>query len=183
MTSLLALVKQFQQTRDLGVADEIITIIRPTLHFWISAGARSQAVDDVLQETLIAIFTNLDKIEFQSDAHFYGFCKGIARNKIVDDFRRFGRTSAKEDHDSETWDKIHESLIDILETYGDKESVKELIEILMKVRPPCAFYIYAHYIAGYSFSEIAGIFNFPTEAAAGVATRRCLKLARELIDE
>jgi RNA polymerase sigma-70 factor (ECF subfamily) len=138
-------------------------------------------VDDVLQDTLIAIVLGLPRFEGKTDAQFHAYCYRIARNKVVDAFRRLGKESGRIFPDEEFWEHIAEA--DPPLSKEEREQLREAMDLLAAVRPPCLDLLIAHYIEAQTFAHIAEEFDFASEDAARMATGRCLRLARELLEE
>jgi RNA polymerase sigma factor (sigma-70 family) len=187
MVSAIELVHQYQRSKDdkerLQLADEIVVLITPSMELFIRLRTPQDIVEDVLQETLVAIAFGLDAFKGDSDGQFYGFCYLICWRRIVDALRKRGKIRQHELTGEELWDVISNMAADSPLSEAEREQLREALELLAEVRPPCVDYLLAHYIAGLTFDQISAVFDFPSEAAAGVATRRCLKLARELLEE
>ena len=187
MGELIKLVKRYQKSRDhkerLDLADEIVVIVSPPLHLYICLRCPKELVDDVLQETLIAIALRLDTFEGDTDQQFYGFCHIICRNKIVDALRRHTRKKQRELSSEDIWEAVMNSEAEAPMAKEQREILRGAMELLAAVRPPCKLYLESHYIDGLTFAEMSVEFSFPSEDAARMATRRCLQLARELLEE
>lgn len=181
MGELINLVKEYQRTHDPVVGDEIVRRISPGLRLRIRLHAPLEMVDDLLQETLIAVMVRIDHFKADTDAQFHGYCYTITRNKIADAFRRQGREPEFQFQGEEFWRAIAETKPALTE--AELEQLREIMDFLAEVRPPCLIYLTAHYIAGLTFDEMREEFGFPSEDAARVATRRCLLLARELAED
>jgi len=189
--TLIQLVKRFQESRNpkerLELADRIVVILSPDLHLYIASRAwtqraRAEMVEDILQEVLVAIAVKLDKFVGDTKEQFYGFCYGVTGHKVIDALRKDGRISAHEFTGDELWDAVLESEKQDPLTTEERERLREALDLLEKVRPPCVVYLLARYLGRMRFKEMKEEFGFPSEEAAGAATRRCLQLARELLE-
>lgn len=189
MDELIQLVKQYQRCKGQGkrlqIADQIVVTISPQLGLFISLRVfnDSALIDDILQESLIAIALKLDVFEGNDDSQFYAYCYTVCRNKTVDALRRSRKIRAHEFTGEKLWDLIINTAIKPTLTENEREMLREALELLAAVRPPCLEYLLAHYVIGMTYEEMAAVFGFPSADAAGIATRRCLRLARELLEE
>jgi RNA polymerase sigma factor (sigma-70 family) len=164
----------------LKLSDAIVTVISPFLHLYISHRVPPAMVDDVLQETLIGIMKSAKKFEGRADAQFYAYCYCICRYKIADALRREGKIRQHEFRGEELWKAVLESASEWPLPETTREKLQVALAKLAAVRPPCLAYLLEHYIVGLTFAEMSKVFNFPSAAAARMATSRCLALAREL---
>ena len=136
-----------------------------------------------MQEVLVALAQGLPRIRGNSDAECWTWCYRIARNKIYNDFQQKAR------HPEETWDA--ESLWQAVEasertepiSAADRLMLKDVLARLKQVKPPCYDYLWGHFFLGWSYGELANVFGLPSEDAAGMQVRRCLKLAESLTNE
>jgi RNA polymerase sigma factor (sigma-70 family) len=193
MDTLIDLVKRFQRSSDpvekLALADELVVRLSPDLHLYITLRSQTQngslEVDDILQEALLGITLGLKKFAGDNDSQFFGFCYDICRKRIVDALRRHGRIHAHEFSGDELWAKILAVENKLKLTPEQRDKLRDAMNLLEEVRPPCVTYLVAHYLDGLTFKEMQEEeeFGFPSEAAAYMATRRCLELARELVAE
>jgi len=189
MDTLIDLVKRFQRSSDpdekLALADQIVVRLSPDLHLYITLRSQtpngSLEVDDILQEALVGIVLGLNKFAGDNDSQFFGFCYDICRKRIVDALRRHGRIHAHEFSGDEPWEAILAVANNKSLTPEERASLRDAMKLLEAVRPPCVKYLVAHYLDGLTFKEMQEEFGFPSEAAAYMATRRCLELARELV--
>src|SRR5688572_6836368 len=185
MDALIDLVKQFQKSRDdavrLELGDRIVVILSPDLHLYITRRAPKKLVDDILQEALIAIALGLDKFDGDTNERFYGFCYGVCFYEVVDALRRDGRINKHEFSSDELWNAVLESERKEPLTPEDRELLREVLDLLEEVRPPCVAYLEAHFVQGMTFEQVREEFDFPSADAARMKTRRCLLLARELM--
>lgn len=180
MGELIKLVKTYQHSHDPAVGDSIVREISSPLRLFLSGQVSKQAVDDLLQATLLGIFLGLKSFKGKSDAQFYGYCYTVARRRVIDLWRKRGREPEFVFPENEFWEAIAQPKPPL--TKREREQLETVMELLAAVRPPCVLYLMARYINGMTFEEISETFDFPSPAAAGVATRRCLRLAKELAE-
>ena len=185
MDTLIDLVNRFQRSSDpdekLALADQIVVRLSPDLHLFIAPRVPPNLVDDVLQETLIAVALGLDTFQGHTDKQFYGFCYTRCRNKCVDALRKASVIQKHEFSGEELWSAVLESERKEPLTDEEREMLREALDLLAEVRPPCVDYLVAHYVVGMTFEEMGAEFGFPSEDAARMKTHRCLLLARELL--
>ena len=151
MSSLIELVKAFQQSGDLEIAGEIVDRLSPDLHRYIHVRLHlPDAVDDVLQETLIAIGKSLLRFTGDSDQKFRAYCYAICSNKIVDALRKHGKTTAVEISTDEIWEAVTASAVEEPISAEERDRLEHAINLVAIVRPPCRDYLLARYVDGLS---------------------------------
>jgi RNA polymerase sigma factor (sigma-70 family) len=182
MSELVTLYRRFQSTTDLeqkmSRAEELIRCIEPRLRLYIAASCPPEMVDDVVQETLIAIAKSLIRLRGQSEEEIAGWCYRIASRRLADKLRK---------RKSEPLDRLSPEGLQELEAVeekplaaGQKDDLDYALSLLKIAKPPCYNYLLSYYILGMDYAEMAEAFSMKYDAMR-IKIGRCLKLANSLI--
>src|ERR1035437_4014707 len=164
------------------LAGKLATILARELRVFVIGRIPPSFVDDVMQETMKAIFINLFKFLGKTEKEFWGWCKQIARNKTTDRLR------------SEKPDRLKyfpsEELLQLAESSDtgasslspeDRVDLKYALDLLAKSALDCRHLLWDHYVIGMEYAEIAEIWELKYDAVR-MRIKRCLETARSLLN-
>ena len=178
---LIDMVNSYRQTTDLKtrlpLAGFIYCEIEPDLRLFIFGRVHPSATEDVLQEVLKAIFTNLDKFRGKTEKEFLGWCYRIARNKVNDQLRKQSADRTQPVPQEELWQFVDES--------GplspqDKMDLESAMNLLTESKPKCRDLLWKHFVIGLELKEMAKEFNLKSDAVR-MKIKRCLDGAQGLM--
>jgi RNA polymerase sigma factor (sigma-70 family) len=141
---------------------------------------RPNAAEDVLQEVLKAIDISLKNFRGETDAQFRGWCKGIARHKIHDQYHAQKNERAQLMPPEELCQVVDASAQDASLLAGDRHDLEYAMKLLAESNPDCGSYLWKHYVLGLDYAEIAEEKNVKYDAAR-MKVGRCLEEVRKLV--
>lgn len=184
MDNLIKAVKTFRLSAGLAerlrLAEEILNFVEPCLRRFVFGKIDGAAADDALQEILRAIATSLKQFRGETDAEFWGWCYGIARNKLNDQFRRQAADRLVSMPPEDLGRLVDTSATLRPLSPAEAHDFKLVMAILAKSQPGCYQLLWKHYITGLDYSEIAKAAQ-TTYDAARMQVSRCLKTAQSLL--
>lgn len=130
--------------------DDLLRRYEPALRGFIVRRVAPQAVDDVLQETLIACWTGLS--QYAGRNRFKAWLYGIAIHKCQDFYRRQGQTTHQEV-------ELPLDLPDSANAYRAIELREEIQDILRRLPDVQREVIELYYYAELTLPEIASVLN------------------------
>lgn len=166
--------------RKFAAADGLASYIAPKLHRYISAFCPRDAVDDVLQESLVGIAQALPK--FRGIGEFDHWCFRITHNKLVNYLEAERRRIVHAIDIEQLWKLIDASAETTALTVEARERLEEALELVTKAKPPCLYYLLQRFIYGLDFEELGRSMG-KTKDAARVQVARCIELAKKLISK
>jgi len=163
--------------RRLEIANLVYTEIHHDLRIYLITRVEPNSVEDVLNETLMAIFSSLDKFRENSNEQFFKWCYRIARNKACD-MRRKDRLDILPMEE-------FSQLLDASATQeplspGDKLDFEHLMNLLKKSKPNCRELLLDHFYFGFNLVELGEELKLKYDAVR-MRVERCLETARELM--
>ena len=155
-------------------------MVSPSLLSFITRHLRSDLVDDVYQETQLALATKIDRCRAQTDDAVWAWCYRLARNKIADQWRRDRRNAAL----SLDLEEVRRAA----ETSAEEESISPTerldldyaLALLRAAKPPCVDLLWERLGLDLSLKEVAAIYGLSADAAR-MQVNRCLELAQKLV--
>ena len=183
MDELIQLVRAYQKTAELAdrerLADAIFTQIEPELRRYVNGKIRPQYADDVLQEVLKAVVISLPKF---SSEDFMSWCRGIARNKIYDQYQANAKASERFQAlpPEEVTELVSLSVAATPLATGERLDLDYAMKLLAESKPECVESLLRHYVDGLDYGEIAEEQNVNYDAAR-MKVGRCLETVRELV--
>jgi RNA polymerase sigma-70 factor (ECF subfamily) len=157
----------------------------PILHRWatgrLPAWARGLVdTDDLIQETLLKTFRNLDEFEPRHDGAFGAYLRNSINNRIRDEIRRVNRgplrVELRDDYRSHGSSPLEEAI-------GD-EALERYEAALLKLSEDDRALVLTRIEMGLSYKDVAAATNRPNADAARMAVSRALlKLATEMDHE
>jgi RNA polymerase sigma factor (sigma-70 family) len=182
MDSLQTWVSEYQSCeyldRRLVLAERIARALWPKLHRFLSARCPRADVDDLTQDTVLAVIEGLPR--FEGGAEFEHWCYRIAGNKLATFLERRKRVQPV---DNETlWALIEASSRTSTMSAADRLALKEAMELVGRAKPPCQDHLQDIYFFGWTFVELGRSLG-TTEDSARMKVNRCLDLAQSLVAE
>jgi RNA polymerase sigma factor (sigma-70 family) len=185
MHELVQLARACRSTDALHVrvrfAEEIVVRVGPMLAGFIRRRVPESVVEDVLQETLIAIASDVVKFKGGTDAAFWGWCYKIAWHKAADRLRREGARPAASLELPEIRRAAEALAAESPLSTEERQYLDAALELLQQSKPPCVDYLTDRFILGLAFAELAAIYG-STPDAMRMHVDRCLELARKLVE-
>jgi RNA polymerase sigma factor (sigma-70 family) len=166
----------------LRFAEEIVARVEPMLRSFVAAHCPEAAVDDVLQEVLIAIATRAHTFKGGTDSQFWGWCYRTASHKWIDHLRRASARPTVSLEVEEIRRAVEATTPDSPLTPGDRLDLEQALKMLRRSKPPCVGYLMLHFVEGMDYREIAGLYQ-STANAVRMQIKRCLILAQQLSAE
>lgn len=184
MDELIKAVKTYRLTpaldQRLRLAEEIFRTIEPDLRFFVFSALPLPASEDVFQEVLKAVALGLEKFTGGSSGEFWGWCYGIARNKLSDHLRKQSSDRLQHMPQAELLQLIDASTTVEPLSAGDRLDLEYAMKLLTSSKPECYEYLWRHYIFGMAYAEIAAEENLKYDAVR-MKIGRCLDDARALL--
>ena len=183
MDDLIQLVRAYLKTAELAdrerLADAIFSQIEPELRRYVNGKIRPQYADDVLQEVLKAVVISLSKF---SSEDFMSWCRGIARNKIYDQYQANAKASERFQAlpPEEVTELVSLSVAATPLATGERLDLDYAMKLLAESKPECVESLLRHYVDGLDYGEIAEEQNVNYDAAR-MKVGRCLETVRELV--
>lgn len=155
---------------------KLLRQITPVLRAYLMPRLRDEArVDDVVQDVLMAIHTV--RHTYAPDQPFERWMYGIARHKMIDAMRRYGRTSGREVTDP----GLFETLSGPAANNPERAELRALMKALDKLPKKQRDIVVKTKIEGHSMAETAEQVGM-TEAAVKVAAHRAYKQLRTILE-
>lgn len=164
------------QTRE-RFAEEVVRTIGPILRIYIRSRCPKDLVDDVLQETLVAILKGQSSFAGKKDEQLRAWCIRIARHKLADALSSEKKTSALSLDDAEISRSLEYAASDGREVAALRREWADVNAILSKLDPRCRELVKERYILGYDFETI-GSSRAMSADGARMATKRCVESAQ-----
>ncbi len=134
--------------------------------------------DDLVQDALVQTFKRIDEFEPRRVGALQAYLRQAVLNRVRDEVRRKGRYPVTE-ADLELLEL--ESAASPLEEAIGREGVERYERALARLKPAERDIIIAKVEMGYSYAELAEVFDKPsTEAARKAAQRAIVRLAEEM---
>lgn len=184
MDDLLKLVKTYRLTpaldQRLRLGDEIFRHVEPKLRAFVFGSVTPSVAPDVLQEALKAVALSLRKFTGDTNGEFWAWCYRIARNKVADHFRRSASDRLQPMGEEELRAVVDASASSPPLSRGERVDLELAVKLLGRTKPECYGLLWAHYVQGFDYGEIAAEHGINYDAARMKITR-CLTEARALI--
>jgi RNA polymerase sigma factor (sigma-70 family) len=170
------------QGGDQDALEALLERYRPRLQRWARGRLPDWARDladthDLVQETLIQAFKNVEGFEIRGDGAFQAWLRQILLNRIRQEIRRASRRPAADELDSQ----LEDDQSTPLEAAVGKEATERYEQALARLKSADRDLIIARVELGQNNDEIAHAFGKPSANAARMAVERALfRLAREM---
>ena len=160
--------------------EEILSDVRPALHLYLSSRCAPDAVDDVLQLTLVVIAKSIRQFRGHSAGEFWSWCYGIAWRKSADEWRIRSKNKFEPLSEQKLWEAIEASGVGAPRSGAEKLELEEAMSILTRLEPACYQILWERYILGRELSEVGRTRRVSVDAAR-MKIDRCLLKARKLL--
>jgi RNA polymerase sigma-70 factor (ECF subfamily) len=170
---------------DLDALDRLFSRYRVPLRRWargrLPVWARDMSdTEDLVQDAVLKTLRHLHEFEYAGPGALHGYLRMAVMNRIRDELRRADRHPVPTQID----DDMPGEMPSPLDAAIGAEAVARYQAGLAQLSEDDRELIISKVECGFSYQEIAAIFNKPTAAAAGMAVRRALlKLATTMKPE
>ena len=184
MTTLMERIEQYRKTTDLITrrlcASAIYYEILGDISLFIFGKVSAFAAEDVIQDAMIAIITNLSAFRGQTEKEFLKWCYQIARRRIADQYRKKAIDRLEPFPKEELWYLIEKRQDNVRDWKLDKADLDDALNLLDKSKPECRKFLWNHYVLGFDYEEIAEESQLKYDAVR-MKIGRCLETARALL--
>lgn len=138
----------------------------------VNNSGTEEAARDIYQETVIVLYENAQKPEFELNCQLQTYIYSVARRLWLKQLKKNGRTFLlKEDDDSEMADVSE----DINEHAGREEEIEKMNLSLANLGEPCATLLRDFYVQRLSMDQIAEKFGYTNADNAKNQKYKCLQ--------
>jgi RNA polymerase sigma factor (sigma-70 family) len=177
-----ALLQETDDRRREEFAVALYSAIKTNLFQYIRRRVYESEADDVMGETLKAIFTSLHKFEGSTDEKFQGWYLRIARNKCIDQRRRRKDSDDFDEFSLEDIQKkVEASFLKTPPLPGEELDFKFALELLKKLKVKCRRLLLLHFVNGTEVTEIAKLLELKYDTALR-RIQRCLDSAKDVFE-
>lgn len=184
MDRLMEWIQHYRRGRDfdlqLRLVEEILQDVRPALHLYLNRRCPEAELDDVLQESLVAIATSLVDFEGCTTRQFWSWCYRIASNKLNDTLRQKNQSSLERITDEDLWAGLEVVAGPGSLPPGLRHDLEYAMNLLHNSAPPCYELLWNRFILECEHEEIGEAFGLSADAAR-MKVNRCLELAGKLM--
>ena len=173
-TTLRELVMESRRGNQAAYKDlltQLAPVIRRTVASRIGHWGRQYYVEDIAQETLLAIHLKLHT--YDTDLPFMAWVNAVARHKLIDHLRRTKAINVPLDDDT---------LPELIDPKNPEAGsiARDLFKLLKQLKPPAGDIIYAMKVDGASVRELATAYKL-SESNIKVIVHRGLQKLSQLI--
>ena len=164
-----------------AAADAIVFEAHPEL--WIFVRPRLDShhdAGDLLQETFMGIFKSLPLYRGHTRSEAFGFCYRIARNRLVDYYRRKARSLVEFGGDDAFMEFIEAWLATEPSDAPRIQDLRDALDILAASKPDCLRYFGMRFALDMGYKEIGNELGIADDAARQ-RVERCLDRAKTII--
>ncbi len=142
------------------------------LKFIVNNSGSEEQAQDIYQETIIVLYENVKKPEFELNCQLQTYVYSVARRLWLKQLKKSGKTFLfKEDEENELVDTTLE-----LEDHESKEQEIEKVNLsLIQLGEPCATLIKDFYVYKLSMDDIAEKFGYTNADNAKNQKYKCLQ--------
>lgn len=149
-------------------------MIRQSARFHLARFGQQSYVEDLVQETLLAIHQKLHTYDSQYD--FMPWLRAITRHKAID-FLRKNRMKM------DSLDEENSIEIEDISSQQETTAARDLDILLKKLKPPAGDIIYMLKVEGVSVAELAKKFNLRESNIKVIVHRGLAKLSKMVLEE
>lgn len=150
------------------------------LKFIVNNSGSEQAAQDIYQETVIVLYENAQKPDFQLSCQLQTYMYSIAKRLWLKQLKQNGKTFLfKEDEENEVAD-VNEDL------HSHEEKEKEIVKLnksLEELGEPCASLMKDFYVLKLNMEEIAEKFGYTNSDNAKNQKYKCLQRLKKYFFE
>ena len=184
MDDLIKLVKTYRLTRGLAqrleLAERIVMLIQRDLKNIVFRDIRLSDAEDVFQKVLAAIAANLGQFRGNSREEFWGWCKAIVRNKVINQIVKQKADRLQPMPDDELLQLMGTSVSPAGLSAADRHDLEYALKLLTGSKPECRDYLWNHYVLGQDYAEIAAEQQLSYDNVR-MKIGRCLEVAQSLV--
>ena len=184
MDRLMEWIQHYQRGADfdlqLRLVEEILRDVRPALHLYLTRRCPEAEVDDVLQESLVAIAMALGEFEGRTPGRFWSWCYRIASNKLNDFLRKKTQSAPERIADDVLWAGLEAVAGPGSLPPGLRLDFEYAMNLLHNAAPPCYDLLWERFIMGCEHEELGEALGVSADAAR-MKLNRCLELAGKLV--
>lgn len=146
------------------------------LKFIVNNSGTSEAAQDIYQETIIVLYENAQKPEFELSCQLQTYIYSIAKRLWLKQLKKNGKTFLIKEEDEEGIVDVSE---DLQEHYTRDEQIEKMNKSLVELGEPCATLIKDFYASKLSMEEIADKFGYTNADNAKNQKYKCLQRLRK----
>lgn len=184
MNDLFKLIKTYRLTTALTdrlqLGETVFRQIEPELRFFVFGALPPPSGEDVLQDILKAIATDLTRFKGNSLKEFWAWCYRIARNKLADHFRSNASARLQPLPEEELRELVEATTASAPLSPADRHDLDYALKLLASAKPDCLEYLWNHYVVGLDYGEIAETEQLEYDTVR-IRIRRCLDTAQSLV--
>jgi RNA polymerase sigma factor (sigma-70 family) len=163
--------------RKIELGQQLCTMMQGHLHLFLMGRVHPNDVDDVLNETLKAIFLSLETFRGNTDKQFFAWCYRIARNKVSDHYRK---DRLEPFPTEELWALVDAAATETPLSPQVKADLEYAMSLLGKTKPQCCKLLWDHFMSGMDIGDLAQELDLNYDAVRR-RIERCLDTARKLL--
>ncbi len=161
------------------LAEGIVQAIQGRLRGYLRLKLPETAVEDVLQDVLLAIVRGWDGCKATTESQFMGWCLRIVSNHCVNFYRK--RRPEFGVDDAELWNLIEAGGAIDPASPEEREELELALSWLRKAEPGCREVLVLNFFMDLDLADVAAVLGL-TYDATRIRRRRCLERARESIE-
>jgi RNA polymerase sigma factor (sigma-70 family) len=175
---LVAAYREASLEERFDIADRIFIDVHPYLAWFLSRSCPEEAVQDLVQETGIAIARKLHTCSHTTDHGVRSWCLGIARHKRADYFRdKHVQRAGLFDRDA--YDTLVDFSVEDRRIEAEERELLDLaLDLLSVAAPDDLELLLLHYIEGFNYAELALLMGSTKEAVRMKVVRARQKAAK-----
>ncbi len=144
----------------------------------INKGGSSQDSEDIFQETIISFIELVRQNKFRGESGIKTFLIAIARNLWLNEWKKRGQTSRREMVYEKGRDEEEADLTLLIQ---ERETQKELLDMLTRLGEPCKKLLILFYYHDVSMRELAEKLSYSNEQVVRNKKLKCMKALTDLL--
>lgn len=184
MEPVIGIVQRYRTASDFegreAAALDLLDVIGPELFRLVRRRSRAGCEEDVNQEVLKAIFSQLLTCPAETDAVFWAWCRSIARNKAADSLREMQRKPEVATDPDELRRYVETSDMHQPANFEERDLLDRALQLIRKVQPPCQELLIRAFLLEEDYATLAESLKTSYDAIR-MRVKRCLELAQELL--
>ena len=144
----------------------------------INKGGSSQDGEDIFQETIVSFIELVRENKFRGESGIKTFLIAIARNLWLNEWKKRGQTSRREMVYEKGRDEEEADLTQLIQ---ERETQKQLLDILTRLGEPCKKLLILFYYHDVSMRELAEKLSYTNEQVVRNKKHKCMKELTDLL--